>query len=312
MKNVIGLIVITIISFSCRRANEVSIRFMNSKCKQVIANIVNVDTLVNDSSLVKVDDDNLQKLLPDIEDATQWNVYFLGRRKLGKLRTFTLLLSNGENKSIRFVIIKGRKPMSNFEIAGNGQSEGYSYKSSGYIINDSTVITRKFLLLQTDEPESADANDSIVTEYRLKPDGTFKIISSDTTAVKPAFVSPDDAEYSDEVFYYNGSSPASWAIAGITNPKAFKDFYMIFRNIVKLNDKDQIANYINFPLGSIKDEESFIKNYEKIFTPAVRNAVLSQKIRQLFRDQRGVMIGDNMIWFKEINKEYRIVTLNQK
>ena len=312
IKAVSTFLFLSILCFSCRRASDVSIRFMNSKCRQIIATTITIDSTLNDSVLDKVDDETLQKLLPDIKDATQWNIFFLGKRRMGKLRTYTLLLSNGENKSIRLVIIKGKKPISNFELAGNSQLEGYSYKLYGTIINDSTIVTTKFQSVQTDEPESADANDSIVTQYRLKPDGLFSILKSDTVVVKPQFTSPDDGEYSDEVFYYNGSSPASWAVASISNSKAFKDFYMQFRNMVKLNDKDQIANYIHFPLGSCKDEESFIKNYETIFTSEIRNAVLGQKIRQLFRDQRGVMIGDNKIWFKEINHQYRIISLNQK
>ena len=84
---------------------------------------------------------------------------------------------------------------------------------------------------------------------------------------------------------------------------------MQFRNMVKLNDKDQIANYIKFPLGIIKDEADFIKNYDKVFTKSVRNAIQGQKIRELFRDKQGVMIGDDQLWFKQINGEYKIVKI---
>jgi hypothetical protein len=229
---------------------------------------------------------------------------------MGKLKLFSLILSNGENRSVRLVIIKDKTPTGNIEVASNNQLEGYSYKISSTIPDDSTIITKKYQYNQTDEPsELTDSNDSIITIYRLKPDGLFTIIKCDTIPVTLQFTAPDDGEYSDEIFYYNGLSPSSWAVAGITNPRAFKDFYMQFRNMVKLNDKDQIAIYINYPLGSIKDEETFIKNYDKTFTKEIRNAILGQKIRQLFRDQRGVMIGDNQVWFKQINGEYKIVKI---
>jgi len=130
-------------------------------------------------------------------------------------------------------------------------------------------------------------------------------------AVVPQIAMPDDGEYSDEVFYYNGNSPKSWIVAGINDSRRFKDFYMQFRNMVKLNDKDQIANYINYPLGIIKDESDFVKNYDKIITNTVRNAILGQKIRQLYRDKRGVMIGDDQLWFKQINGAYKIVVIKQ-
>lgn len=283
---------------------------MNSKCKVAIANSISLDSIAIDTNFIKVDEENLAKLLPEIVDITQWNIYFYGKRKMGKLRTFSLLLSNGENKVLRLVIVKGKTPICNIEVAGNNQLEGYSYNLSSNIVDDSTIVTRKYQYLQTDEPaETVDANDSIITIYRLKIDGNYTIVKSDTISIVPQSIVPDDGEYSDEIFYYNGNSPARWALAGIKNPRAFKDFYMQFRNMVKLNDKDQIANYINYPLGSIKDESDFVKNYQKIFVPKIREAILGQKIRQLYRDQRGVMIGDDQLWFKEINGKYKIVLL---
>jgi hypothetical protein len=310
-KNIV-LAFFIVFAVSCRRANEVSIRMMNAKCKASIENYINIDSIKNDTSRAKVDVDNLSKLLPDIEDATQWDVSFLGKRKLGKYRVYSLLLTNGENRIIRLILLKGRVPISNMEVAGNSQLEGYSYKVSARITDDSTIITRKFQTILSDEPtEMLDANDSIITVYRIKPDGQISILKSDTNYVEPLFSAPDDGEYSDEIFYFNGNMPTSWAIAGISNPRAFKDFYMQFRNMVKLNDKDQIANYIKFPLGNIKDEPDFIKNYEKIFSKDIRNAVLGQKIRQLYRDKRGVMIGDNLLWFKQINGNYKIIYIKQ-
>ena len=309
--NICIALFISILLVSCHKVTDVSIRMMNSKCKATIENKISIDSVVVDTALGKVDEENLAKLLPEIEDATAWNVYFFGKRKMGRLRVFSLLLTSGENKLIKLVFVKGRTPISNIEVAANSQYEGYSYIMNSDIVNDSTIITRRLQALQTDEPaESVDANDSIITEYRLKPSGKITLIKADTIPVVPQIVAVDDGEYSDEIFYYNGKSSASWAVAGISNPRAFKDFYMQFRNMVKLNDKDQIANYIGYPLGKIKDEADFVKNYDKMFTQSVRDAVLGQRIRQLFRDQNGVMIGENRLWFKQVSGKYKIVSIN--
>jgi len=309
--NICIALFISILLVSCHKVTDVSIRMMNSKCKATIENHISMDSIVVDTAKGKVDEENLAKLLPEIEDATAWNVYFFGKRKMGRLRVFSLLLTSGENKLIKLVFVKGRTPISNIEVAANSQYEGYSYIMNSDIVNDSTIITRRLQALQTDEPaESVDANDSIITEYRLKPSGKITLIKADTIPVVPQIVAVDDGEYSDEIFYYNGKSSASWAVAGISNPRAFKDFYMQFRNMVKLNDKDQIANYIGYPLGKIKDEADFVKNYDKMFTQSVRDAVLGQRIRQLFRDQNGVMIGENRLWFKQVSGKYKIVSIN--
>jgi len=311
VKYLFGLLLLFSMTYSCRRPSDVSIRMMNAKCKFIIGTSIRSDSIEADRLLIPVDEENLAKLLPEIEDETQWKVFFYGKRKMGKLRAYSLLLSNGENRVLRLVIIKGKTPISDFEVAGNNQLEGYSYTLSSQIIDDSTVVTRKYQFLQTDEPETPNSNDSIISVYRINPNGTSLIVKSDTMAVVPQIAMPDDGEYSDEVFYYNGNSPKSWIVAGINDSRRFKDFYMQFRNMVKLNDKDQIANYINYPLGIIKDESDFVKNYDKIITNTVRNAILGQKIRQLYRDKRGVMIGDDQLWFKQINGAYKIVVIKQ-
>ena len=310
-KNITLFFLVLVVCNSCEKSKEVSVRLLNSKCKVKIGKLITIDSLVIDTSFTKVDEENLSKLLPEIKDPALWNVYYYGKCKMGKFKTFSLLLTNGENRSLRLIVIKKRIPICNIEVAGNGQLEGYSYSVSSAIQDDSTLVLRKILTIQTDEPsENAEVNDSIISILRLKPDGYFTVLKIDTIPFSSQYENPDDGEYTDEVFYFNGTSPTSWAIAGISNSRSFKDFYMRFRNMVKLNDKDQIANYIYYPLGSTKDESDFVKNYDKIFTKDIKTAIQTQKVRQLFRDKRGIMIGDNHLWFKQIKGEYKIVTIN--
>ena len=311
LKNIALFFLVLVVCNSCEKSKEVSVRLLNSKCKVKIGKLISIDSLVIDTSFTKVDDENLSKLLPEIKDPALWNIYYYGKCKMGKFKTFSLLLTNGENRSLRLIVIKKRIPICNIEVAGNGQLEGYSYSVSSAIQDDSTLVLRKILTVQTDEPsENTEVNDSIISILRLKPDGNFSVLKIDTISFSSQYENPDDGEYTDEVFYFNGTSPTSWAIAGISNSRSFKDFYMRFRNMVKLNDKDQIANYINYPLGAIKNESDFVKNFEKIFTKDIKTTIQNQKVRQLFRDKRGVMIGDNHLWFKQINGEYKIVTIN--
>lgn len=296
---------------SCRRADEVPVRILNRSCKVEIKNLLSLDNLGNDSMLIPVAKDFIPLLLPDIHADYQGLISYHGKKRVGKVKLYSFVLNQGENRTIRLVTVIGRKPVANIEVAANAQMESYSYKTIAVFENDSTIITKTLMCNLSDEQLENNECDSIFDTYRIRQTGLFVKISSDTIKAEPVVATPNDDEYTDEQFYYNGSSPCSWKSAGISNSRQFKDFFMEFRNMVKLNDKDQIANYIKYPIGKCNNETEFVAHYSEIFTNPVREAVLGQKIRQLFRDQRGVMIGDNVLWFKQINGKYKIVDIKK-
>ena len=70
-------------------------------------------------------------------------------------------------------------------------------------------------------------------------------------------------------------------------------------------DRGEVIALIAFPLrvnardGSrlYRDARSVEQNYEQIFTPKVRRAVLAQRADRLFVRDQGAMIGDGEVWF---------------
>ena len=83
-----SLLIVGCTLFSCKRANEVSIRLLNSKCKVAIGKYLTIDSITKDTSLVKVDNEKMSKLLPEIENEKQWEVFYYGKRKFGKFQRF--------------------------------------------------------------------------------------------------------------------------------------------------------------------------------------------------------------------------------
>jgi hypothetical protein len=66
-----------------------------------------------------------------------------------------------------------------------------------------------------------------------------------------------------------------------------------------------VIRLIRFPLRvNVNGKSRVYRNaasvradYDQVFTPQVRQAILSQKFNRLFGRDQGVMIGDGQVWF---------------
>jgi len=74
---------------------------------------------------------------------------------------------------------------------------------------------------------------------------------------------------------------------------------------VRADDRSAIAGMIAYPLRvnfddglkTYKDRPSIQRDFERIFTPRVRQAILDQEADKLFTNYQGSMIGDGEVWF---------------
>jgi hypothetical protein len=65
-----------------------------------------------------------------------------------------------------------------------------------------------------------------------------------------------------------------------------------------------VAELIHYPIKvnpgkkpfTIKTEKEFIKDYDRIITPDIQDAILKQKYDTLFVNSEGAMIGDGEVW----------------
>lgn len=76
---------------------------------------------------------------------------------------------------------------------------------------------------------------------------------------------------------------------------------------------------ISFPLRvnykggsrSYRDARAVERDFDRIFTPQVRRAVLGQKPDQLFTRDIGAMVGEGELWFdRSAPGEVRIIAVN--
>jgi hypothetical protein len=58
---------------------------------------------------------------------------------------------------------------------------------------------------------------------------------------------------------------------------------------------------VNFAEGArtYRDRGSIERDFDRIFTPPVRQAILDQRADRLFTNYQGAMIGDGEVWFDQ-------------
>ena len=85
------------------------------------------------------------------------------------------------------------------------------------------------------------------------------------------------------------------------NVQPFRQFFTDFRVAVSNNNPQIVATFIAFPLHEgdtllAYNRPQFIERYGKIFTPKVRDAVLTQAWTGLFAKCDGIMFGNGEVW----------------
>jgi len=90
-----------------------------------------------------------------------------------------------------------------------------------------------------------------------------------------------------------------------------KAFVVTLQSAVKSDSPEKVAPLIQFPLR-VNEAPSkshsvtashFSAEYEKIFTPAVKAAVLEQKQNDIFRNANGAMLGNGEVWISGVCRD---------
>jgi len=82
---------------------------------------------------------------------------------------------------------------------------------------------------------------------------------------------------------------AAGIVCGAMQDDGFNKFYADFQAAVKAGDKEKVASTIDFSdftweatdaLREVKTKEAFLKNYDKMFTLAIKNKIATGKPKQ--------------------------------
>lgn len=114
-----------------------------------------------------------------------------------------------------------------------------------------------------------------------------------------------------------------YEVAGIHDGEKFEKTFFRIKDLVERDAQEELAEYIYYPLRvnirgerkTIKDKEDFIENYSHIITEKVKEALLKQKVENLFVNYQGVMVGNGEIWFgyrEKAKEKYVIIAINNE
>jgi hypothetical protein len=107
-----------------------------------------------------------------------------------------------------------------------------------------------------------------------------------------------------------------WVLAD----RGYETFLSDLQTAIRANDRSAVINLVHFPLRVnsggrsrfYRDSHSVRADYDRIFTPQVRRAILAQQFEELFGSSRGLMIGNGEVWFDRISPpgQVQIMSVN--
>lgn len=118
-----------------------------------------------------------------------------------------------------------------------------------------------------------------------------------------------------------------YAVAGIENAAEFEKAFAVLQAAVAADDRSKVADHILYPLrvngwtdeikgkGTVQFETKpeLLANYDEIFTPRIKAAIIKQKTADLFVNWQGVMVGNGEAWVSVSEKKphrYGIIAVN--
>lgn len=107
--------------------------------------------------------------------------------------------------------------------------------------------------------------------------------------------------------------------------QALESFIVTIKKAIANNDKIWMADHIFYPIKiriseksmlDIKNKNQLLLQYDKIFTPAMKQKISSTFSFNLFSNYQGVMLGDGQLWVNnglkgtEKNPGFQIISIN--
>ena len=94
-------------------------------------------------------------------------------------------------------------------------------------------------------------------------------------------------------------------------------FMKDLQSAVAKNDRKAIADMVSYPLRvsgeyRIHNRTAFLRNYDRIFDPKVRHAIVKQVPECIFGNWQGFMAGLGEVWFERSAEDptFKIISVN--
>ena len=106
-------------------------------------------------------------------------------------------------------------------------------------------------------------------------------------------------------------------LAGLESPDEARQFLAILKQNLEGSEHLAIVKMVRLPLkihsGSkhtYRDPDSLVRDFDKVFTQQVRDAIIKASYENLFINSQGVMLGDGAVWFDKQAGTVQIKAIN--
>lgn len=112
------------------------------------------------------------------------------------------------------------------------------------------------------------------------------------------------------------SSGCDFKAGGFDRPQELKKFFAKLKTAAAKPDAVAIAKMANYPLrvgkkDRIRNETVLKRKFPSIFTPAVLQAITSQREEDLYCDVQGARIGHGEVWIQQVEGVVVITNVNK-
>jgi len=133
-----------------------------------------------------------------------------------------------------------------------------------------------------------------------------QIIVTGSQMARPSLVSESirDGRGKSRSVIQKSNAPAT-APKWVQDEGDYRSFLAQLQAAVRTNNRSAVVRLVRFPLRvnfaggakTYRDTRTVLADYDRIFTPRVRQAIGDQRFENLSGRDQGVMIGDGAVWF---------------
>lgn len=151
-------------------------------------------------------------------------------------------------------------------------------------------------------PPSAAERDETISE-----DGQIVVTGSLIRSPAPMSESIRDGRGRSQAFAQKNNARAT-APKWVLEDGAYRTFLGELQAAVRSNNRPAVVRLIRLPLRvnfsagarTYRESRSVLADHDRIFTPRVKQAILTQRFENLFGRDQGVMIGNGEVWFDHV------------
>ncbi|EKO38651.1 MAG: hypothetical protein B193_2659 [Solidesulfovibrio magneticus str. Maddingley MBC34] len=118
-----------------------------------------------------------------------------------------------------------------------------------------------------------------------------------------------------------GLAKEDYSFIGVKKASQVPQFVASLQKALAADDKQAVAKLVSYPLMvslggqelEIENQAALVRQYDQVFTKAIRENILAQPLNDIFVNKQGVMVGsDGKVWALPEGNNLRICVIRDQ